>query len=263
MKRCPRCSQVYSDEMAFCLADGTPLAPGSDEPEEPTVVRSSRSTSPTPAVAGPGFGSIIKYLAAGVLLLIILLVLGAAFLWIFWPRDRTIIAANNISTTNSDAVTPTRTPISTPTSTPFVPVRETPIRDDRKNDLETQQAELERERQRLAEERRRLEEQKQNSLGTTRTVPPSFVDPGTTRITFRRGSVGETVSGTIGNSRSFVLRTLGGQYLSATVRSAGGCVVFSGGGANTGFVTGSGDSYLYLRNTCGSPARFSLTVVVR
>jgi len=261
MKRCPRCSQVYSDEMAFCLSDGTPLVPGSDEPEEPTVVRSSRPASAT--AAGPGLGSIIKYLAAGVLLLTILFVLGAAFLWIFWPREKTLTSVNNISTTNSDALTPTRTPVATPISTPFTQVRETPIRDDRKNDLETQQAELERERQRLAEERRRLEEQKRNPVDTTRTETPSFVDPGTSRITFRRGSVGETVSGTIGNARGFVLRTLGGQYLSATVRSAGGCVVFSGGGASTGFVTGSGDSYLYLRNSCGSPARFSLTVVVR
>ena len=93
--------------------------------------------------------------------------------------------------------------------------------------------------------------------------PPRFNDPGTTRISFRRGSIGETVSGTIGRQRSFVLRTLAGQYLSASVRSTDGCVTFTDGGSTTGYPTGLGDSYLYLRNNCAGAVRFRLFVTVR
>jgi serine/threonine-protein kinase len=43
MKQCPKCNQVYSDEIKFCRQDGTPLI--SDAPVKPTVALPSSSLS--------------------------------------------------------------------------------------------------------------------------------------------------------------------------------------------------------------------------
>lgn len=85
-----------------------------------------------------------------------------------------------------------------------------------------------------------------------------------TRIRFRTGSTSTTVSGRIaaGARRSFVLRALPGQYLSATISSRTGCVVFGNGGTSTDYRTRMGANYIYIENNCGGATSFSLTVSI-
>ncbi|MGD9560749.1 MAG: hypothetical protein AB7F88_01035 [Pyrinomonadaceae bacterium] len=239
--------------MSFCLSDGTPLVALLDEPDEATVVRSGRSHKAAETAAGTGIG--LKVLAAAIVLLLGFMVLGGVTLWIFWPRDGVVVTGNGTPNNNSKTPTPTATRTAEPSPT------QTVEKDDQAN-IRSQQEELERERKRLEDERRRLEEEKRNPPDTP-APPPTFNDPGTTRIKFRRGRVGETVSGTVGRQRSFALRTLAGQYLSSTVRSPGGCVTFTDGGSSTGYPTRTGDSFLTIRNNCDTPSRFSLSVSVR
>lgn len=253
MKRCPQCSHVYTDDLSFCLSDGTPLVALLDEPDEATVLRSGRRDVSVQAQASSTLW--LKILAACVVLFFGFLLLGGVAVWIFWPREIVVVPGNG-NGSNSNTVTPT--PIPTATRTPAPTPAATPVG----GIVDTEREQLEQERRRLEDERRRLEEEKRRPPATP-GPPPRFNDPGTTRIAFRRGSTGETVSGTVGRQRSFVLWTLNGQYLSASVRSSGGCVSFTDGGSSTGFSTRSGDTRLYIRNNCGEPSQFSLSVSVR
>ncbi|MGD9588853.1 MAG: hypothetical protein AB7Q37_02695 [Pyrinomonadaceae bacterium] len=255
MKRCPQCNHVYTDDLSFCLSDGTPLIALLEDRDPETVVRSTdRSQSPEPS----GGALWLKVLAGLLVLFFGFIAVVGILAWVFWPRDIVIGPGNNNA---SNISSPTPTPPATFSPTP-VPTRTVDNNANEISNIRSQQEELERERKRLADERRRLEEEK-NKPPATPKPPPRFNDPGTTRLTFRRGSVGTTTSGTIGRQRGFVLRTLAGQYLSASVSSAGGCVTFNGGGTSTGYTTRQGDSYLYLRNNCSDPARFTLSVTVR
>ena len=124
-------------------------------------------------------------------------------------------------------------------------------------DLLNQQTELDRERQRLEDERKKLELQKTKPVETT---APSVDSPA--RISFRRGSVQETISGVVTHSKSYVLKAKGGQYLSASVTS-NGCAVFTTGSTSMNFVTASGDNWITVVNNCGGQATFNLTVDIR
>lgn len=256
MKRCPQCNHVYTDDLSFCLSDGTPLLALLEDQDQATVVRSANRGA---AAATSGGGLWLKVLAVLAVLFFGFVVLAGIAAWVFWPRS-TDTNTNTGNNSNRASPTPTLSPTSTPVPSPTRTIAVNT--DSNADDLKRQQDELDRERKRLEDERRRLEEEKQKPPATPRP-PPRFNDPGTTRITFRRGSVGATTTGTVGRQRSFVLRTLNGQYLSASVNSPGGCVTFSGGGSSTGFATRQGDSFLYLRNNCSDPARFSLSVTVR
>ncbi len=85
-----------------------------------------------------------------------------------------------------------------------------------------------------------------------------------TRIRFRTGSTSATVSGRIaaGARRSFVLKAYPGQYLSATISSRNGCVVFGNGGTSASYATRLGNNYIYISNNCGGATSFSLTVSI-
>lgn len=255
MKRCPQCNHVYTDDMSFCLSDGTPLIALLEDRDQETVVRSTQR-SEAPARSGGGLW--LKVLAGLLVLFFGFVAVVGVLAWVFWPRDVVVGPGNK---NGSNISSPTPTPLATISPTPL-PTSTIDRNTNEISNIRSQQEELERERKRLEEERRRLEEEK-NKPPATPKPPPRFNDPGTSRLTFRRGAIGTTTSGTIARQRSFVLRTLAGQYLSASVSSGGGCVTFSGGGASTGFATRQGDSYLYLRNNCSDPARFSLSVTVR
>jgi hypothetical protein len=239
MKHCPRCGHAYTDDLLYCLADGTPLVAD----EEATVVRKV----PPPPAPPTGVSPVFLYLFLGVLALFIISAAAGVAVWMLWPGPDVVPPRNDNGSGNivAPTVTPTPAPSPSPSATPAPPANN--------ND------DLERERRRLAEERRRLEEERRKASET----PEPFNDPGTMRIKFRRGSIGESVSGTVGRRRSFVLRTLDGQYLSASVGSEGNCVTFSGGGTTTGYATRSADSYLHIQNNCDRPSRFSLSVTVR
>ena len=90
--------------------------------------------------------------------------------------------------------------------------------------------------------------------------PP--IDP-PTRISFHRGSTGETVLGSVDRGKNYVLQARKGQRLSATVSSANGCILFNSGTTTITFTTVRGDNWLGLINNCGvQSAGFSLTVSI-
>lgn len=245
MKRCPTCNQVYADDsMSFCLTDGVSLLATYDS--EPTLVLSPPSFNTPSAIGSPsqtqqpsrqGGIPMFAYLAVGLLALVI----GVALvLWLKSDSSTLPIAKNEVANTSS--------------------TKEQDLLSQQKADLQNEQAALEKEKQRLADERKKLEAQKTKPVETV--TYPSAVQP-TERINFHRGSVQETISGVVANERSYVLRARSGQYLSASVNSSNGCVVFSGGSTSTTYTTIKGDNRLSLVNTCGGQASFSLTVYIR
>lgn len=250
MKQCLNCNQTYTDDLLFCLSDGTPLTDLLDDNEQQTVIRNVPANA---ALKAPdNSGRLFKYISAALaVLLVMVLLIGAAAFLILWSGSS---SSSNVPPRN-EAVVTNSTPIKTINTPDLVNTDQSALKD--------KEEELERERRRLADERKKLEADKRLQNETIEPDQPRFTDQGTARITFRRGSVGESVSGTVGRSRSYVLRTVAGQYLSASVRSAGGCVVFSGGSASTGFTTGNGDARLTVENTCNTPSNFSMSVTVR
>jgi cytoskeletal protein RodZ len=127
--------------------------------------------------------------------------------------------------------------------------------------LQEQQNEIEKQKQQLANEQKIIDNKKKSTPANVNA--PAAADPPTARITFHRGSVEETISGSVVKRRGYVLRTLSGQSLSADLHSAGDCVVFSNGSSSESYITSQGDSSLAIINNCGSPASFTLTVSVR
>jgi hypothetical protein len=85
MKTCPQCEAAYSDDMAYCLQDGTPLTDISDQP---TVVMPSRVTAPvTQSEVRPvkqGVSPVFAYLTVG---LVALIVVGGIAAWIFIGKN--------------------------------------------------------------------------------------------------------------------------------------------------------------------------------
>ncbi len=187
------------------------------------------------------------YLAFG---LLALLVGGAVVLWIKSDSNVSSTAKNEVPNTVSNSTEPKSN-------------KEQDRLSEQKTNLQDEQALLEKEKQKLADERKKLEAQKNKSRESLAFNQTSSLTQPTARIKFRRGSVEETISGNIGSERSFVLYTLSGQYLSASISSGNGCVVFANGSTSTSYTTAKGDSYLRLKNNCGGGANFNLTVYVR
>ena len=225
MKSCPQCGRSFPDEYSFCLSDGTTLI---SDPvrvdEEATVLRpKSRDRIKT--------STILLFILA----VILTLTLGATIgvLYVFWPRQQT---AQQSEVANASPV-PTLTPRqSTPTPERTIEPKRTPV---------------------------------QSTENTpTQPSPPDDdpalpVDPGVTRISFRPGRVGETVSGSVTKNRTYVLYAKSGQNLIATVRSNSGCVTFDGGSPRITYPTKEGNNALTLVNNCGDPKPFRLTVRIR
>lgn len=87
------------------------------------------------------------------------------------------------------------------------------------------------------------------------------IDP-PTRISFHRGTTGQTISGNVGRDRDYVLLAKDGQHLTASVSSANGCVVFNSGATTVTFTTVKGDNWLGLVNHCGAQSTFNLSVSI-
>ncbi len=257
MKRCPACNSTYTDDLSFCLSDGTPLV-GLLVDEQQTVVLPDTVVNRTSPAVGTGSSSVWKIVAAVAGMLLIFVLLGGAVVtWMFWPR-------NNLLSN-----TPARNDLVAAAPSPVRTLDITDAANTSRDKIKTREAELERERRELADQRKKLEEEKKREEDVEEpkdddpVPPPPFTDPGTARLTFRRGSVGTTASGIVGRRRSYVLRTLAGQYLSASVSSPRGCVAFDGGSTTLGFSTGRGDSEFTVVNKCPLPSRFSLSVTVK
>jgi len=232
MSRCPQCQQSFPDDYSFCLSDGTVLV--ADAPEQPTLVAPRAEVPQSPPVR-PGVNPAFAYLAIGLLALIG----GAGLVW--WMQSDSTV------TRDAKASTPEpRTEIANtvPDSANFSPTR-------------TQ------EKQKPTPEAETPEAPKTTPNKPLPVDPPASPKSGTSRIRFRRGRVQETTSGSIGSERSYVLYTLSGQYLSGSVNSDNGCVVFANGSTSIGFTTPQGDNYLRLKNNCEGPRSFRLTINVR
>jgi hypothetical protein len=85
----------------------------------------------------------------------------------------------------------------------------------------------------------------------------------TERISFPRGAFGETVSGVVTQSKSYVLDAKGDQYLSANLSSPNNCVAFNTGTPVLNFTTVSGDNSLTVVNKCVGTSTFSLAIEIR
>lgn len=237
MKHCPQCGHAYGDDsLNYCLADGTLLVPVYGATEEPTVVLPSPKPAPiTNKVMVGGVSPLFKYLALALSALLLLLVGGGGIaLLLMWPKDERSKANNSERS-------------SFPTQNP------TPANSERPPALQPTRAPVDNKNTQVSTE----------PPAPKNTPQRSVVDPGLTRITFRKGRVGETVSGDLNRKREFVLRTLAGQLLSATVRSTNGCAVFDNGDQSTSFSTNRGDTFLRIENSCDDPIRFSLAITVR
>lgn len=243
MKRCPKCNQLYADDnLSFCLSDGASLSATYDT--EQTLVLPTASFNTPPVVGSPsqsqppsrqGVSPMFAYLAVGLLALI---VGGAIVLWIKSDSDASSVAKNTSpNPANSKS-------------------NEDDSLDEQKEKLQDEQARIEREKQKLADERQKLEDQKNRS-------GDYYVDQPAARIRFRKGNVEETITGDVSKERSFILGAKSGQYLSASVVSSNGCVVFSNGSTSISYTTSTGDNRLSLMNNCGGQASFSLTVSIR
>ncbi len=260
MKQCPVCNRTYFDDsLSYCLSDGTLLndtgtaaetATFERPAEDDTVVRDRPgNAAPAAAPAKPSGGMKVAIAGlVGVVLLLIFVVL--VLVGVMWMRGRPQAAnANSSSNANQAAILPgaspssgtnRSTPVPAPTGTPVVvstplPPPPTPVStpppDQRLSDIPGQGR--------------------------------KFNDPGTSRLKFRPGSVGETFRGTVSRQRSFVLRTLYGQYLTAVVRSSGNCVIFREASSEIAFTTGQGDTSLTVVNRCSGPQDFTMNVTVR
>jgi hypothetical protein len=243
MKRCPQCRQTFSDDYLYCLADGTPLTYISDSPEETTVVRPSPPAQPPAQIVRQGVSPVFAYLAIGLLAFVV----GGAFvLWLKSGTNLSPAAMNGSANTASNSAEPASN-------------KEQDSLSRQKADLQGEQASIEREKQKLADERKTLEAQSKKPLEAPTPAPAT--EP-TARITFHKGSVQEMIYGSVASERNYVLRTRSGQYLSASVSSTGGCVVFNNGSTSTTYTTSSGDSSLTLVNNCGARTSFSMTIYV-
>jgi len=232
MKRCPSCGQIYTDDLLYCLQDGNELLPQYIETETPTVVRPPRTEQPRPVKP------YLKYLAIALIALFAMGIAGAVGAYFVW---------NKLSAEDGRSAAD-RTPHPSPTAS-VQPARSPAMQN---------------------------KEPQDKPANIDRPAPPSpsanangrepdddFADPGTTRITFRRGRVSESVSGRIYENRDFVLRTLSGQYLAARVTSERNCVEFAGGESAIEFETPQGDSRLTLINNCPATVPFKLNITVR
>jgi hypothetical protein len=211
----------------YCLHDGNALIADQSEPETPTVVRPPRRNieARTPY---------LKYLVIAVIGILAVTAASGVGALIVW--NWVAVPHNETSENKQPAISPTPRVIGT--QHPVTPSpSKTTTSDGQTTPSPTKTPE--------------------------RSVENDSTDPGTARINFRSGRVSETVSGLIATSRSFVLRTLRGQRLSASVNSEGDCVVFDDGSTFTEYSTSQGDNRLEIWNDCGAPAKFSLTVTVR
>lgn len=244
MKRCPQCYLTFSDENSFCLFDGTTLRALSDDQNEEATLWSNRPQQPVDRRRG-------RYFIPALSLIAVLFLLLIGLTAYFFTTNKWAGFTDGMRTESSNA---------SQSNTVSEPSFGTPP-------VETAQQEIERlesETRKLEEARKRLDEEKRKAnqiLQPTRTT--SNIDEATTRIRFRRGSVEESVTGSIVTRRNFVLYTLWNQSLDATLQSNSNCVVFDGGSATISLLTEKGDTYLRIRNVCEGQVSFSLKVYVR
>lgn len=238
MKKCPNCSQFFTDDNMFCLNDGTSLLYVSETGQDPTVfaVSGDQPTvfvpkQQTPVVAPPASvpapsGAAGRWIfpVLGFLLGVIVVLGFLVFYMKFSPsnaNNTAVTAAVNSAETNRESPTP--------------PAQNT-----------------------------KPAEKKDPTPAPARTAPPETSASVTSRMNFRRGELTHNESGRIAASgeRVFLLRCRSGQTLSASVSSDNGCVRFDNNSSSLFYVTTAGDNRVYLKNTC-EPTAFNVSVTIR
>ena len=117
MKRCPRCGQIYSDDLLYCLQDGASLLLQEDDGSEtPTVVRSPRGR-------GTSYVSLALIAAAVLLFACIAGGLGAYFVWKALNEGEEIASQTASSPSPVPSASPGRTPSPAPRTPPPAPER--------------------------------------------------------------------------------------------------------------------------------------------
>ena len=99
MKRCPKCQRTFSDDISFCLEDGTALGQPFDQHEQATVIRASPVA---PQFASNASRSKFPVLACSVIALLLVLVFGAIAAWLVfeWNSSQPTNTANIASDSN-------------------------------------------------------------------------------------------------------------------------------------------------------------------
>ena len=101
MKSCPECQRTFSDEISFCLEDGTPLGSPFDQHEEATVIRSSSFVpQPAPAVRK----SSVPVLACSLIVLLVLMMAVGVAAWLIFGRTTNLTADTNQSNKDQNAI---------------------------------------------------------------------------------------------------------------------------------------------------------------
>lgn len=121
MKKCPQCNTIYSDDLSFCLNDGSILV-SQNEQETVVIPRKTPSDSLQQPVK-QGVNPIFAYLTIGLLALILG---GGAVAWIMSRDNLPGDISNSNSTTNKEVVNterPSKTeqPKANSTETPIPP----------------------------------------------------------------------------------------------------------------------------------------------
>jgi len=143
IKRCPNCQKSYSDELVFCLDDGTELV-ASTGGSDPTVFAYDTSEIPTRVLTNRSIGTneprggrpLILYLVIGILGLALIASISAAAYFYFTrdtddSKETSNKNANRTEATQRTTATPTpsatpspvssATPAASPTAPPFPP----------------------------------------------------------------------------------------------------------------------------------------------
>ena len=239
MKKCPNCSQFFTDDNMFCLDDGTSLLyvseTGQDPPvfpvsgDQPTVFVPKIQTPAVftpPATAAVQSGSAMRWIlpVLGFLLGVICVLGFLVFYMKFSPSN-----ANNTSAASANSAAETNKESSTPSTPNAKPA-----------------------------------ERKEPTPAPSKSAPPEMNAPVLSRMNFRRGEITHNETGRIAarGERVFLLRCRRGQTLSASVSSDNNCVGFDNNSSSVYYVTTAGDNRITLKNSCESTA-FNVSVTIR
>lgn len=244
MKQCPKCQHLYSDtDLNFCLSDGTPLTEAVAQSSVETVIRLPEPY-PLGDSAPKGVNPVYKYFSLFSIGLVALIGVAGIAYW-FGSRSVSVqIPADGSNVTPSPQVRPSEEP----------------------SVLMANSANTGKDKTQLAQENRvLLNPQSGANAQNSNAVPPrpTSLDPLTSRIKFRRGSVREVVSGLLPiRGRTFLIQTRGGQVLSAKITSPSGCVLFANRRTILEYTTTKGDQEIRLFNECGGDSAFTFDVTI-
>lgn len=228
MKKCPNCSQVFSDEKKFCLQDGTPLVPdtapygagGFQSGEMPAqyIQTPQKSAQPLTANSTKWLYAIAGVLAAAVV-----------FVGTFFFLQR----SSEEGTNSGQAFKTVRT------------------QDSRANTV-------------MPDRQKTAGPVNSTAPFTPTPAQPARPRVSTSRVRFEKGAVNSTVSGSLSNGegKNYLLACRAGQQLTATLSTSDRCITFDNGSTTYRAVTTRGDNTVAVTNTCSSGGSYRLDITI-